>query len=610
MATPSVLEPIKQRRDGIFSTRFAGGRIALTPSPQTPKSQLLEPGESIHHGNVNLLSRFTRAATKTNVRDSPKSNIVSRPSPRRCEQAVSDFTLAGTGLRSSTVTAKHTPTRVKTTRSTTKHRTPKRSQGKINYSAADRFIPNRDASEAIISGAAIKLSNERTPGRRPRSSVNDGSTTLAASVASTFDLGRPLSSHTTLSLEGLSLNDHEDDNDDEPKHKLSPTTTAYQHSVAEACGISMNQRILAFKPAAPESSRPIDLRSQYSRPLKPAAAKGTQSRRRILTAPERVLDAPHLADDYYLNLLDWSAGNQIAIGLERNVYVWSAESGSVSSLLECPEHTYISSVKWSADGAYVAAGLGTGEVQIWDVEDGTKLRSMYGHDDRVGVMGWNKHILSTGCRTGDVYNHDVRVAQHKVAELISHTSEVCGLEWRADGAQLATGGNDNLVTIWDARQLTTPKFQKFNHNAAVKALAWCPWQSNLLATGGGSNDRMIHFWNSTSGARTNSIDTGSQVTSLRWSLGYKELVSSSGFPDNSLSVWSYPTLVKNIEIPAHESRVLHSALSPDGQMLATAAADESLKFWKLFEKKGSSGLVGGGSTSLATSGLKKVQTIR
>jgi cell division cycle protein 20 (cofactor of APC complex) len=609
MATASVLTPIKQRRDGIFSTRLAGGRAPLTPSPQTPRSHNVEAGESIHHGNVNLTSRFTRAQSKTNVRDSPKSNIARRhpQSPRNLDQLSSDFTLTGTGPRSSTITsAKNTPSRAKITRSASTHRTPKRSQGKISYHAADRFIPNREASEAISSsGAVVKLDNERTPGRRPKSSASE------ASAAGVFDLGRPHSATdaaASLSLDALNLNDEEDD--DEPKTKQSPNTTAFQRSVADACGVSMKQRILAFKPAAPESSRPIDLRAQYSRPLKPAAASASQFRRRVLTAPERVLDAPGLVDDYYLNLLDWSSGNQVAIGLERSVYVWSAESGSVSSLLECPTDTYISSVKWSGDGAYVAAGLGTGEVQIWDVEEGTKLRSMFGHETRVGVMGWNKHLLSTGARSGLVYNHDVRIAQHKVAELVSHTSEVCGLEWRADGAQLATGGNDNLVSIWDARQLNAPKFQKTNHKAAVKALAWCPWQSNLLATGGGSHDRMIHFWNTTSGARTNSIDTGSQVTSLRWSMGYKEIVSSSGFPDNSLSIWSYPTLVKNIEIPAHESRVLHSTLSPDGQMLATAAADESLKFWKVFEKKAGSGNILGAGGATAKASLTKATTIR
>jgi len=37
------------------------------------------------------------------------------------------------------------------------------------------------------------------------------------------------------------------------------------------------------------------------------------------------LDAPELKDDYYLNLLDWSAKGQLAIGLEGKVYLYSPE---------------------------------------------------------------------------------------------------------------------------------------------------------------------------------------------------------------------------------------------------------------------------------------------
>ena len=470
---------------------------------------------------------------------------------------MSDWALTGTG---STVgpTVGQTPSR-----SCSRKKGPLRTKsGKttIRLDQGDRFIPNRSASEGLAVAGSGK-----GDGDRPKTSGGEGSTILA-SAASAFDIGGHGPDDITFTLDGLSLEDKEGS----PSTKRAPDALAFESSLASACGVSLNTRILAFKPAPPESSKPIDLRSQYNRPLKPANTSSAQFRRRVLTAPERVLDAPGLVDDYYLNLLDWSSGNQVAIGLERNVYVWSADSGTVSCLLETAPDTYVSSVRWSEDGAYVGVGLGSGEVQIWDVEEGSKLRSMHGHDTRVGVMGWNKHILSTGARSGLVYNHDVRVAQHKVAELVSHTSEVCGLDWRPDGAQLATGGNDNLVSIWDARSLGAPKFQKTNHKAAVKALSWCPWQTNLLATGGGSYDKHIHFWNTTTGARTNSIDTGSQVTSLQWSKHYREIVSSSGFPDNSLSIWSYPTLVRNIEIPAHETRVLHSCLSPDGQMLATA----------------------------------------
>lgn len=568
MASAAVSTPLKSHT-GLFSSRTACGRMPLTPSPRqrqvtasnvdsspfTPErksSDVTRPSNKSVYGG-NLSSHFAKASRSH--RDSPKaksnkSNIAREAStPRKAlELGVSNFTLVGTGNKAT----KTTPTSggVKPKKVSVRKQQP--SKTTVTY-AADRFIPNRSNSSAIANAGSGKLDIQDK--QRPKSSANEPSTVLSSAADEAI-----------AALEGLNIND---DDDTTSYSRPSPNSVAYQDSLANACGVNLNTRILQFKPAPPESSKPIDLRQQYNRPLKAANAPA-QFRRRVATAPERVLDAPGLIDDYYLNLLDWSSGNQVAIGLERNVYVWSADEGSVSCLLETNPDTYVSSVKWSGDGAYVSVGLGTGEVQIWDVAEGQKIRSMFGHDTRVGVMGWNKHLLSTGARSGLVFNHDVRIAEHKVAELVSHTSEVCGLEWRADGAQLATGGNDNLVSIWDARSLAVPKFTKTNHKAAVKALAWCPWNANLLATGGGSYDRHIHFWNTTSGARVNSIDTGSQVTSLRWSTSYKEIVSSSGFPDNSLSIWSYPTLVRNVEIPAHESRVLHSCLSPDGQMLATA----------------------------------------
>ncbi|RHZ60494.1 hypothetical protein CDV55_104950 [Aspergillus turcosus] len=593
MATPLISTPVKSHH-GLFSSKTAGGRMPLTPSPHarrasvasnhsspfTPPRQsadaVKDNSRSVYSGNLSSYFAKSIAKTSKTYRESPKSNIArTRKSPRHLELGVSDWSLTGTGPSSG-----QSPSSKERVRKEVSARTrPGKTTVRIAHNAGDRFIPNRSASEGLTTAGTAKPEENQ----RPKTSGSEGSAVLA-SAASAFDIGgRGADDDLTAALENLGLEDN--DNSTTSYTKPAPDAVAYESSLADACGVNLNTRILAFKPPPPESSKPIDLRAQYNRPLKSSKAKGSQFRRRVQTAPERVLDAPGLLDDYYLNLLDWSSGNQVAIGLERNVYVWSADSGSVSCLLETSADTYVSSVKWSGDGAYVGVGLGTGEVQIWDVEEGTKLRSMFGHDSRVGVMGWSKHTLSTGARSGLVFNHDVRIAQHKVAELVSHTSEVCGLEWRPDGAQLATGGNDNLVNIWDARSLSAPKFTKTNHRAAVKALSWCPWQLNLLATGGGSYDRHIHFWNTTTGARTNSIDTGSQVTSLRWSNHYREIVSSSGFPDNSLSIWSYPTLVRNVEIPAHETRVLHSCLSPDGQLLATAAADESLKFWKIFERK-------------------------
>ena len=42
---------------------------------------------------------------------------------------------------------------------------------------------------------------------------------------------------------------------------------------------------------------------------------------------------------------------------------------------------------------------------------------------------------------------------------------------------------------------------------------------------------------------------------------------------------------KLAELKGHTARVLHMAMSPDGETVVSAAGDETLRFWKLFEKK-------------------------
>ncbi|CAE6011943.1 unnamed protein product [Arabidopsis arenosa] len=153
--------------------------------------------------------------------------------------------------------------------------------------------------------------------------------------------------------------------------------------------------------------------------------------------------------------------------------------------------------------------------------------------------------------------------------------------WSESGQHLASGGNDNVVNVWDCS--TGRSLHRFEeHTSAVKALAWCPFQSGLLATGGGGEDRTIKFWNTRTGACLNSVDTGSQVCSLIWSNKERELLSSHGFTQNQLTLWKYPSMVKMAELNGHTSRVLYMSQSPDGCTVASAAGDETLRLWNVF----------------------------
>ena len=72
--------------------------------------------------------------------------------------------------------------------------------------------------------------------------------------------------------------------------------------------------------------------------------------RKVPKLPFKVLDAPQLKDDFYLNLLDWSNQNILAVGLGSAVYIWSASNSKVTKLCETDPDKIITSVNWSTRG--------------------------------------------------------------------------------------------------------------------------------------------------------------------------------------------------------------------------------------------------------------------
>ncbi|XP_076837495.1 cell division cycle protein 20 homolog isoform X2 [Brachyhypopomus gauderio] len=342
---------------------------------------------------------------------------------------------------------------------------------------------------------------------------------------------------------------------------------------------------LGGKPLNAPEGYQNNLKVLYSQVPTPVSIKKT---RYISTVPERILDAPELKNDFYLNLMDWGKHNLLAVALSEQVYLWDAAPGDITMLKKMEdENDFICSVSWSNDGNFLAIGTSDCKVELWDVPYNKRLRSMDGHHARVSCLSWNDHVLSSGSRSGLIHQHDVRVADHHLCTLRGHSQEVCGLTWSPDGRYLASGGNDNLVNIWPSVQgasQQTAVHSFTEHQGAVKALAWCPWQPSILASGGGTSDRHIRIWNVNSGSCINAWDTCSQVSSLLFAPNYKELVSGHGFAHDKIFIWKYPSLAKVTELEGHDGRILNMALSPDGSTVASISADETIRLWKCFEK--------------------------
>ncbi|KAK3684313.1 WD40 repeat-like protein [Podospora appendiculata] len=272
-----------------------------------------------------------------------------------------------------------------------------------------------------------------------------------------------------------------------------------------------------------------------------------------------------------------------------------------------------------------------------------------------------------------------------LATIEVHSQQICGLAWSPNGELFATGGNDNLCCLFETSkvlepagpqphygdqedqgevemssspvigrasgssstdaetQIQTPgdslerakrlklgdEKYRWLHGAAVKAIAFCPWQEGLVATGGGSNDKCIHFFHTTSGAALATISVSAQVTSLIWSTTRREIAATFGYaqPEHSvrIAVFSWPDCRQVAAIPwAGEHRALYAIPYPGGPKdvrpprsgsrargysrtavegcIMVASSDKSVKFHEVWsaEKKATAGGVGmlGGSDIL------------
>ncbi|CAJ2510656.1 Uu.00g062810.m01.CDS01 [Anthostomella pinea] len=235
-----------------------------------------------------------------------------------------------------------------------------------------------------------------------------------------------------------------------------------------------------------------------------------------------------------------------------------------------------------------------------------------------------------------------------LARIKVHSQQICGLAWSPNGTQFATGGNDNLCCLFDVDKVigteekgspeaepttrsetaaTEPRSprtsassdgaalsrsedasepgstrssvkylpagsakHRWRHAAAVKAIAFCPWREGLIATGGGSNDKCIHFYHASSGAALATISVAAQVTSLIWSTTRREIAATFGYaqPDHPYRIADGEhRALYAIAYPGGPSDTyrtkerLRSRTAEEG-CIVVASSDESVKFHEVW----------------------------
>ena len=359
-------------------------------------------------------------------------------------------------------------------------------------------------------------------------------------------------------------------------------------------------------------------------------------------------------------------GTRLAVGSNIGVWLYDVETGKELSLFA----GMCQAITFSPDGRYLANSGGKyamGALQVWDIATGHKvplvdgvssasaLRFSSDSKTLVSLRSWGdtisqldietgqenvKHLIErqfTGSRGPEVYalTHDkfavgrrngkIQLYDTSTGKMLStlrghadlslqpldavpnqpafppphrSKSQVLALAFSPDATRLASGSQDKTVRLWDlANNDKWITLQK--HTGWTNALAFSP-DGKMLASG--STDKTVQLWDTTTGdllatlsrkpirgLRTGHING---IAALAFSPDGETLASASA--DGTVRFWNtgsgYPI---STPIIGHTERVKAVAFSNDGSTLVSVAFNGIIAFWDMKTSKKSNSQVAG-----------------
>jgi WD40 repeat protein len=278
-------------------------------------------------------------------------------------------------------------------------------------------------------------------------------------------------------------------------------------------------------------------------------------------------------------------GNKLACsGWDNSVRLWDLSGVKSGSLVDepiiLPHESVPFALAFSPDGKRLACG-GNHSLKLWSCASAgyALLARRDGLSYRCLAFSPDGSTLALGCNDGSVRLVDGETAE-EWAVLRGHNDVVRSLAFSPDGSRLVSSGQDRQIMLWDAIEGTSIRSLGTSGPNPVQVVAFSP-RGDRVAVGelSGFAQDVTLIDPATGEIRTRLVGHDAGVNALTFSPDGQMLATAGG--DSTIKLWNLKDGKERVSLTDGVGILRSISFSPSGEWLAYAGSDFTVKLWNL-----------------------------